>query len=354
MGNEMLSGMICRLKAEAMSQSLRHRVLAAISVLAVLLTMVSLTGCGNASLQPDVKFDSTPVPDLTEAQEKRIRGSIIDTLDHADKTKNAADLNPRVTGPAYEVRSSELQIAASTGKLDPRTTIPRDLAQTVIPTTSGWPRSVFSITANTSDQQSKRLMVMRQSEARSNYQLWGVVRLFPSVTLPKFAIPSIGSQMGEADDSGLVTTPKQAVQQYADLLTHGSQSKYDKRFADDHFRDDLSKLSQTVQEGMERNNGSQSQVFTPKPGAIYVMRSADGGDLVMAQIDSQWTRQAGEGRESQTASDEEKVLFGGGKATSTMRVTYVNVVALYVPAADSGQKVTAVGAERQPVKVEAL
>ncbi|WP_156097158.1 hypothetical protein [Bifidobacterium bombi] len=90
----MLSGMICRLKAEAMSRSLRRRVLVAISVLGVLLTMVSLTGCGNASLQPDVKLDSTPVPDLTEAQEKRIRESIIDTLDHADKTKKRRRSQP--------------------------------------------------------------------------------------------------------------------------------------------------------------------------------------------------------------------------------------------------------------------
>ena len=74
----------------------------------------------------------------------------------------------------------------------------------------------------------------------------------------------------------------------------------------------------------------------------------------MARIDSTWTRQAGEGRESLPASDEEKALFGGGKATSTMKVTYVNVIALWVPAAGSGQQITAVGAERQPVKVEAL
>jgi hypothetical protein len=37
-----------------------------------------------------------------------------------------------------------------------------------------------------------------------------------------------------------------------------------------------------------------------------------------------------------------------------MKVTYVNVVAMYVPPAGSHQKITAVGAERQPVKVEAL
>ena len=54
------------------------------------------------------------------------------------------------------------------------------------------------------------------------------------------------------------------------------------------------------------------------------------------------------------ASDDEKALFNSDKYTSTMKVTYVNVVALYIPLASSGEQITAVGADRQPVKVEAL
>ena len=37
-----------------------------------------------------------------------------------------------------------------------------------------------------------------------------------------------------------------------------------------------------------------------------------------------------------------------------MKVTYVNIVALYVPPEDSGEQITAVGAERKPIKVEAI
>ena len=62
----------------------------------------------------------------------------------------------------------------------------------------------------------------------------------------------------------------------------------------------------------------------------------------------------GDGRESRPASDDEKALFNSDKYTSTMKVTYVNVVALYIPLASSGEQITAVGADRQPVKVEAL
>ena len=106
---------------------------------------------------------------------------------------------------------------------------------------------------------------------------------------------------------------------------------------------------------MQRNNGTQEQKFTTVPEQMWVMRAADGaGDLVVGRINGEWTRKAGDGRESRPASDDEKALFNSDKYTSTMKVTYVNVVALYMPLASSGEQITAVGADRQPVKVEAL
>ncbi|WEV42199.1 hypothetical protein OZX57_01500 [Bifidobacterium sp. ESL0682] len=317
-------------------------------------TLIGTAACGDQAPQPQGSQASVQTPDITEAQEKKIRNATLDALDAADKAKSPDGLDVRVTGPALQVRTSELAIAQATGNLDPKATIPKDIAQTIIPTQSGWPRSVFSITTTTQDQQSKRLLVMTQQSPRSNYKLWGVVRLFQGAKLPEFAIPSIGSSMGGVDDSGLLLSPKQTVDDYADVLVNGQQSKYFNDFSSDYFREDLTKLSQTVQQGMERNHGTQTQTFTPVKDQISVMRSSDGGDLVVAQIDSEWTRSAGEGRESQPASDAERALFGQGKATSTMKVTYVNVVAFYVPPAKSGQKVVAVGAERQPIKVEAL
>lgn len=317
-------------------------------------TMVGAAACGEQTPQPQGAQSSTQTPDITEAQEKAIRKTTLNILDASDKAKNPDGLSARVTGPALEVRTSELSIAQATGAIDPKATIPKDIAQTIIPTQSGWPRSVFSITTTTQDQQSKRLLVMTQASPRSNYKLWGVVRLFQGAKLPEFAIPSIGASMGSADDSGLSLSPQQTVEDYADVLTHGQQSKFASKFGNDYFRDDLAKLSATVQEGMERNHGTQTQTFAPVNNQISVMRSTEGGDLVVAQINSEWTRTAGEGRESQPASDAERALFGQGKATGTMKVTYVNVLAFYVPPAKSGKKVVAVGAERQPIKVEAL
>lgn len=319
--------------------------------------LVSLAACEGQVPKTASTDAADRTPDLTVAQEKKIRGQILDLIDTANESKSTDGLDARLTGPQLEVRSSELTIAAATGTLEAKATIPRKITQTVIPVNDGWPRTVFTITTTTDDQQSKRLLVMTQDSARQNYKLWGVARLFQGAKLPKFEVPKLGTDMGDPKDSKLVTTPENAVSWYADLLNNGDSSKYKDKFADDLFRSDLQQLDATVQQGMEANKGTQEQEFTVPKNQLKIMRSTDGGDLVVARIDSTWTRQAGEGRESLPASDQEKALFGDGKATSTMKVTYVNVIAIYIPPAGSAgdaAKIVAVGAERQPVKVEAL
>ena len=294
---------------------------------------VTLGACEGQLPEPvQATASASASPNLTTEQEKAIRKQLLEAIEQCNNAKSAQ----------------------KTGNLDPKTDTPDAITQTIIPTDSGWPRSVFTITTTTQDQQSKRLLVFDQESARQNYKLWGVARLFQGVQMPKFTVPQIGAQMGTDNDDNLKMTPKEAVKRYADVLQNGDKSQYAGDFDNDYLRQELATLSQTVQQGMERNKGTQTQTFEPVDGQMRIMRAADGGDLVVAQINSVWTRAAGEGRESQPASDSEKALFGDAKATSTMRVTYVNVVALYIPSAKANAKITAVGAERQPVKVEAI
>ena len=320
---------------------MRKRSQAIIAAMLALGMAVGMCGC-EGQLPTPKATTRQDAPNLSAKQEQKVRTRILKTLDQCNQNRDTDTLPTILEGPELDIRTSELNVAKATGNLDRKTTIPTDLAQAVISTDAGWPRSVFSITSTTKDQQSKPLLVFRQDSARQNYKLWGVARLFT------------GSAQGTPTDTGLVMTPKAAVDAYADLLQNGANSKYASKFADDDLRSKLADLTAQVQKAMELNEGTQQQTFEPVNGAISVMRSADGGDLVVAQINSEWTRSAGAGRESQPASDAEKALFGNGKATSTMKTSYVNVIALYVPPANSGQKITAVGSERQPVKVEAL
>lgn len=324
------------------------------TVVAALALVLPLAACEGQLPTAEAPAASQPSPDLTEAQEKKIRTKILETLDEADAAKSADGYKAVMAGPQLEIRASQVTIAQKSGSMNKYATIPKDVSQVVIPTDDGWPRSVFTITTTTEDQQSQRLLVLNQNSARENYKLVAMARLFDGVSMPKFEVPTHGSQMGTAKDTGLVATPTDALTQYADVLQNGSSSQYASTFTDDMLRQRIASLTSTVQEGIARNNGTQQQTFTAVPDQMWVMRTADGGDLVVGRIDSTWTRQAGDGRESQPASDDERILYNSDHYTSTMKVTYVNVVALYVPQSGDGAQITAVGADRQPVKVEAL
>ncbi|MCI1984721.1 MAG: hypothetical protein LKJ47_08175 [Bifidobacteriaceae bacterium] len=313
-----------------------------------------LSACDTPVPTPDQKSSTQTSPNITQAQEKKIESEILSTLTAADAAKSAKGLSSRVEGPELAIRTSQLQVVKSTGKADSKMEIPKNIRQTVLPIATGWPRSVYTITTTTADQQSERLLVLNQSSARSNYKLWGLVRLFSGISLPKFPIPSIGTKIGTVKDSGLAATPEKALTMYADVLQNGTKSASASKFTSDQFRTTLADLTASVEKGVTANKGSQTQTFTPDIDNAKIMRTADGGDLVVAQINSVWERSAGEGRESQPASDAEKVLYGKKTYTSKMKVTYVNVVALYIPSASSKAKIQAVGAERQPVKVEAV
>lgn len=230
-----------------------------VAALACVALVVPLTACEGRLPTPAADTSTKVAPDLTETQEKKIRLKILKTIDEADQAKNPDGYAAVMGGPQLDIRISQTTINQRGGGMSQYATIPKDIAQTVIPTDDGWPRSVFTITTTTEDQQSKRLLVFDQESAQQNYKLMAMARLFEGAKLPKFEIPTLGSQMGTAKDEKLVATPADALTQYADVLQNGSKSQYASKFADDLLRQELANTTAKVQEGMQRNNGTQEQ-----------------------------------------------------------------------------------------------
>ena len=244
-----------------------------VSALACMALVVPLTACEGQLPTPAADTSTKVAPDLTEAQEKKIRLKILKTIDEADQAKNPDGYATVMGGPQLDIRISQTTINQRGGGMSEYATIPKDIAQTVIPMDDGWPRSVFTITTTTEDQQSKRLLVFDQESAQQNYKLMAMARLFEGAKLPKFEIPTIGSQMGTAKDEKLVAAPADALAQYADVLQNGSKSQYASKFADDLLRQELANTTAKVQEGMQRNNGTQEQKFTVVPEQMWVMQT---------------------------------------------------------------------------------
>ena len=165
-----------------------------VSALACMALVVPLTACEGQLPTPAADTSTKVAPDLTEAQEKKIRLKILKTIDEADQAKNPDGYAAVMGGPQLDIRISQTTINQRGGGMSKYATIPKDIAQTVIPMDDGWPRSVFTITTTTEDQQSKRLLVFDQESAQQNYKLMAMARLFEGAKLPKFEIPTIGSQ----------------------------------------------------------------------------------------------------------------------------------------------------------------
>ena len=147
-----------------------------VSALACMALVVPLTACEGQLPTPAADTSTKVAPDLTEAQEKKIRLKILKTIDEADQAKNPDGYATVMGGPQLDIRISQTTINQRGGGMSEYATIPKDIAQTVIPTDDGWPRSVFTITTTTEDQQSKRLLVFDQESAQQNYKLMAMDR----------------------------------------------------------------------------------------------------------------------------------------------------------------------------------
>ncbi|MDR2748756.1 MAG: hypothetical protein LBB10_02545 [Bifidobacteriaceae bacterium] len=313
-----------------------------------------ITSC-SGGVPPINQETSELTPDLSVDRQQSIFSDILDVIQYADNHNNTQYLKKRLYGPEYEIRSAQIVQKRNNNKLSDNAEIPSMTDQIIISNSHGWPRVSGIITKPTADMQSQRLLFITQTTARDNYKLWGLARIFSNTTLPKFNSALDGSQTILPDDETLIKSPIETVKEYANLLQNGQNSKSASQFPSDPFQEQLTTITQTVQQGVSQNGGSQSQEFKPDTANIQGIRTSDGGALIMAQIDSFWKREAGGGRISKPASDEEEALFGNSTATQSILAHYVNVIAIYIPVKnDTNQSIQIIGAERMPVEVKAI
>jgi hypothetical protein len=293
-------------------------------------------------------------PNLTIEQQQKVFSNILNTLEYADEHNDSQYLKNRLYGPELKIRTAQLTEKRYTNKMPNTAVIPQMTDQLIISNNSGWPRINAIITKPTSDMQSQRLLFITQNNARNNYKLWGLVRIFPNTTLPKFNSALNGSQSLLSDDSTLLKSPSQVLNDYADFLQNANKSNTNSQFNTDPFMEQLNSITNTVQQGVNQNLGSQSQNYKADINNLQAVRTADGGALIMGQIDSYWKRTAGGGRLSKPASTEEEAIFGNTPARQTILVHYINVVAIYIPVKNNpSQSIQVIGAERMPVDAKA-
>lgn len=294
---------------------------------------------------------------VTEEQEKTIISRVAESVDQASAKKDVSLLDARTTGPAKELRTSEIKVARILGKEGQAQSLPMTMQSVVLPSEPGWPRTSFAVSTQPKDLTPPVLYAFRQATARSDYQLWAWADLLPGVTLPQFASTDTGTERVAPDDAdSLVMSPERALAVYADVLSEDADSKFAKQIAEDDFREFLrdQETRQEKAEGWKEAEGKYSfSAAVDKDHGIEAMRTVDGGAIIMGAINSMQVIQLQDGAEAPPSKSlpTQVALFGDQDVTNVQRTKYFDIVGIYVPPKGASEKVRLVGFEHVAVSV---
>ncbi len=324
------------------------RVPAAVLALA---TAAVLSGCSPELPRPvPSAAPDTPPPATTLEQSDRILRSVGSVLEAGDAARSAAELAPRVSGPALAARTAEYAVATATAGAQPVTELPLQAQTLVVPATTEWPRTQLVVTEQPNDLTSPRLLVLRQESARTPYQLWGWARLVPGVEMPIMAAPAVGSAPVAPDAQDLVATPADVVTQYADVLLNGEASASFASFASpDPYRERIIADQRAPYQALAtQGGGTYTETFAAVPDQVFAQATADGGALVVAGMTSGFTLTA-TGASVNVPTEIAAVSGGtlpvGAVVRNSMSTTFTDVLAFYVPPASTGGPIRVLAGE---------
>ena len=312
---------------------------------------LSLAACSKSQPKTaQTQASGTPIaePVLNDKQLSEILQRVQTGLATADKEKNADKLKEVMSGPAARIRAAEYATASASGNNDfihPMTTTIQGggVGQTV-----GFPRNA----AAASEGASPSLISLEQNSARDQFKVWAWVQGFSE----KKNIPVLTKQSAQrakqvtADSTGLVSTPKAALDAYIDALNH-PDGENGKAFPDDLLRQkvqaarttnlsSLGEVTVTATAGQDGFQGLQMEegdggalVFTTLTYTVVYKRTVDGSDLTLQ-------------------GDVAALMGGNQKIVGTVTATYDSMVAFSIPKEGTGEKVTVLGAETALMKVE--
>ena len=295
--------------------------------------------------QPDAEPAATP-PALYEEQADRVLADLATVVAEADAALDPSLLDPRVVGPAREIRGVEYLLAGA-GDPDAVTAVPEGSQTLVLPTTDAWPRTFMAVTESPEDLQAPLLLVLVQDSPRAQYRLWSWARLFPGTTMPRTTEPAIGSSPVAPDSADLAVPPTDVLAQYVDLLTNRDQSPYANAFTPDPLRAAVAQTRDAFV-GVVGANGSLTETYTPDAHGLAAIATADGGAIVVGTIRTVTTISLTDS--TMKIGDQTAALLGKDTITSNLEIQWLSVVAFHVPPAGSTDPIEVLGAEHSRIQ----
>lgn len=317
------------------------------ATLAAALALV-LGGCAYAPTLVSSPSGKNLPPAIDQVRFEKIVSDTAAAAKLGDDTHDTSKMAVRFVNPALSMRAGEYAWAGSVkgAKLK---AFPLGKPQIMVVGQAGeWPRYLMSVSPVVKGQP-LYVYAFVQSQARSNYALWGYVKLFSKAKFPATFVPEMGSPVVGANDAGLAMVPGKVASQYAALLNNPG----------DKVKDVFDTSLDTFLASFNQKRADYANLARQAPGvAIGVKASVgpdgfvslgtnDGGALMMASLRYEISMTT---PRKMNLSPLARTFTGKTSAQSALTETHAAVVLFYLP--PSG-KVKVLGATSAPVAMSA-
>lgn len=327
--------------------STTQKVVATLGVMAlVALPSTPALASASPSQQESAQAEEQVFPVVLQSQLERILEATSKSVAAADKSSKKEDLEDRTAGALKILRSENYGLRNDGVKLDaPKPVDTSVIRSAAVPTQSAaaFPRSIMVVTAKDSEASTIPMaLTLTQENPRANYKLVFATPMLPGSTFPGIAVGDPAVKMASDDAEGLSMTPDEALTRLADYMSN-AKSKY----ADDFSKSAFLTLNAKDQADLVKKNEDAKITFkrTVNDKQTVVLAVPGGGALVSGHITAETTAKPKEtggtiGLDTATAK-----ITGVKETKKGISITYGEPMLLFIPAADSKDKVSVVAAE---------
>ncbi len=311
------------------------------AALAVVGLLLAVVGCSTGS-SGERATASEPVPAVVTAQVSRVLTAVGDV--------DPAALDGRFGGAELDVRRAAAAVRAQVPTAPEPAPLAGRVLMTAVPPTGEWPRW-FVTALQPGGGAVPQVVVLEQAGPRDPYRAVAAAAVLPGVSLPDLARDGETAEPLAADAAGLLATPADALSGYADVLTRGDEAPAAASTADDALRTQVLSEQQAERDGVSEFV-EYTAAHAPREGALWSLRTADGGALVLGVLSGTRSFTPRGVGVSQTLPPDLAALAGRADAPDGLEVRTAEVVVLHVPAAGAPAQVSLVAGARGTTGVE--
>ncbi len=324
------------------------------TALGLLLTPLAVTGCAQEAVRvtpPQAESQVYPVVEPGQAR------SILDAVDQAvaagvGPKDTAETADARLGGPYLELALAQARVAdRRKKKIEAPAEVSREAL--IVPRSAEWPRFFLAV-GRSQDASTYLVRVLRSASARDPYGLWGEAMMLPGASLPD-TTQDAGSDATvlDADASGLLLSPKEAIAGFAGYLNGKGKGKGSENFRRSEYSDQLLQQLAADERGL-RQVATVSSRHTAADEDPMAMRTDDGGALVIGQVQQTYSVKVKPDSGKVKVRDADLAALAGGKDELQFAKSFtrsaVEVVVLHVPAGDSKERIRVVAAAKGDVR----